>query len=223
MPRTGRRPGWDPSLLARASNAHEVMAALRAHLAQLARQQPLLLVLEDLHWADPESLEFLRVFARSIASLPLLLVATYRDDDLRLSGALDQLIPHLVRETQAQRIHLAPLDTDAVLSLLERRYELAETDLTRLAAHLGQRSQGVPLYLVELLRALEDEQRLRRTADGWALGDLERKHVPSLVRQVIDGRLARLGSGVRRQARTGGGDRARSAVAALAADQRRER
>lgn len=194
--RDGRLPG--PPSLERASTPGAFVAELRSYVQALAERAPLLLVLEDLHWADPESLEFLRLFARHLDDMPLLLVATYRDDDLRLNGALDTLIPRLVREANARRVRLAPLDADAVRSLLEERYALADADLIRLADHLGGRSQGVPLYLVELLRALEEEQRLRRTMDGWTLEEWGRSQVPPLVRQVIDGRLARLGPEVRR-------------------------
>ncbi|HYI15026.1 MAG TPA: AAA family ATPase [Thermomicrobiales bacterium] len=187
-----------PPLLDEAPNPDAFVADLRAYLRALAEGRPLMLVLEDLHWADPESLAFLRLFARQLDAVPVLLVVTYRDDDLTQHPALDRILPHLVRESNAQRLNLAPLDAPAVQTLVEWRYGLPDTDLTRLSSHLGGRSQGVPLYMLELLRSLEEEQRLRRTQDGWELGEIDEGHVPVLVRQVIDGRLERLSPDVRR-------------------------
>ena len=173
------------------------MAELHDYLRAFAERGPLVLVLEDLHWADPESLEFLRVFARHCTIVALLLVATYRDDDLTHNPALYHLLPHLVRESKAQRIGLHRSTYRP-----SRRWSsalcLAGADLARLAAYLGERGQGVPLYLLELLRALEEEQRLRH-GEPWldARGD-RALAVPLLVRQVIDGRIARLGADIRR-------------------------
>jgi DNA-binding NarL/FixJ family response regulator len=188
----------DVPLLEQAANPDAFVTELRGYLLALAERGPLVLILEDLHWADPESLAFLRQFARQLDTLPLLLIATYRDDDPNHQPPLDRVLPHLFREANAQRLALAPLDEPAVQSLVEQRYGLPESDLARLASHLGGRSQGVPLYLLELLRSLEEEQRLRRTPAGWALGEIDARHVPALVRQVIDGRLERLGPDVRR-------------------------
>ncbi|HYI14316.1 MAG TPA: BREX system ATP-binding domain-containing protein, partial [Thermomicrobiales bacterium] len=187
-----------PPLLEQAPTPHAFVADLRDYLQALAGRGPLVLVLEDLHWADHESLEFLRLFVRRLDDLPLLLVATYRDDELTDNHMLDRILPHLVRESNALRLNLAPLDEPAVQTLIEQRYGLSDADLARLSVHVGGRSQGVPLYLLELLRSLEEQQRLRRTADGWELGEIDKSHVPALVRQVIDGRIERLGPDVRR-------------------------
>jgi len=188
----------DRELLARAPNPDIVISELDAWLAELVELGPLLLIVEDVHWADPESLAFLRSVARRAGEWPLLLIATYRADELALNPALDQLLPHLVRESNAQRIRLLPIDVAAIQALVAVRYTLPDVDTARLATHLGDRSQGIPLYLLELLRSLEEEQRLRRTQDGWTLGEIEMSRVPALVRQVINGRIARLGSDTRR-------------------------
>lgn len=189
---------WNQASIANAPNAEAFVAELRAFLEALVERGPVALVLEDLHWADPESLEFLRVFARQVNVLPLLLIATYRADELTTNHALYQLLPHLVRESNAYRINLPALGEPAIHALIAARYDLPTADSARLAAHLAERSEGIPFYLQELLRTYEEEQLLRRTADGWVLGTLDHSRVPLLVRQVIDGRLARLRPEVRR-------------------------
>ena len=188
----------DDAWIADAPNAAAFVAELQSWLHTLAERGPLVLALEDLHWADPESLSFLREVARRVRGMPVLLIATYRADELLSDHALYQLVPHLVRESSAHRITLAPLAEPAIQTLIAERYGLPDADSTLLASHLAVRSEGIPFYLQELLRTYEEEQRLRQAADGWVLGTLDRAGVPMLVKQVIDGRLARLGPEVRR-------------------------
>ncbi len=188
----------DSARLSSVPSPDAFFSVLREFLEALTKRGPVMLVLEDLHWADAESLDFLRVFARQVRDMPLLLIATYRDEDLVPNSALYQLLPHLVRESNAQRIALHRLDMPEIQELIKLRYGLPHTAIVRLASHLEARSQGIPLYLLELMRTLEEEQRLRRTRDGWVLGDIDLIHVPKLIRQVIDGRIARFSPEVRR-------------------------
>ncbi len=165
--------------------------------AALAEQAPLALLLDDLHWADPASLDLLRFLARSAATLPLI-IATYRADELTRRHPLSALVPILVREAHAARIELQPLTWADAQGLVAARYDLSERDAGRLVAYLQARSEGNPLFLGELLHTLEAEGTLRQLPGGWALGDLARVHVPPLLRQVIDGRLVRLDDAVQR-------------------------
>jgi len=81
-------------------------------LTTLAARRPVVLLLDDLHWADPASLDLLRFVARLAATLPLLLLATYRTDELTRGHPLHRLLPLLVREARASRLDLRPLDAD---------------------------------------------------------------------------------------------------------------
>lgn len=155
--------------------------------------RPVALLLDDLHWADPASLVLLRSLARALATLPLLLVATYRSDELTRRHPLSQLLPMLVRESRAERLDLRPLGERDLRELIAARYPVGAADTSRLIVYLHGRAEGNPLFVGELLRTLEEGGILRATDGGWALGDLTRLRVPPLLRQVIDGRLARLG------------------------------
>src|SRR5215212_1069784 len=81
-----------------------LFAGVRDGLAVVAREQPVVVVLEDMHWADPASLDLLRVLTRRPAALSLLVIVTYRIDELTRRHPLYQLIPVLVREAGAERI-----------------------------------------------------------------------------------------------------------------------
>ncbi|MGN6814248.1 MAG: helix-turn-helix transcriptional regulator [Thermomicrobiales bacterium] len=168
-------------------------------LTAVAARRPLVLLLDDLHWADPASLELLRFLARQLATVPVLLIATYRDDELTRQHPLYQLLPLLVREAPASRMALRPLPDDAVEALVQARYSLPSPDAARLVAYLHAHAEGNPFDIAELLHACEDEGVLTLRDEGWTLGDLAHASLPALLRQVIDGRLARLGETAREQ------------------------
>lgn len=154
--------------------------------------RPLVLVLEDIHWADPASLELLRRLARDASSQRLLLIVTYRDDSLGPRHQLFTLLPGLVRETRAERIDLRTFDAVETRTLVAERYALSPTDEIRLVAYLQARGDGIPFFLDEVLRTLAVERFLTRADNGWRLGDLLQAPVPTLARQVIEGRLTTL-------------------------------
>ncbi|RIK37587.1 MAG: hypothetical protein DCC58_17780 [Chloroflexi bacterium] len=166
-----------------------LFARVHDHLASLAARQPLVLVLEDLHWSDPAGLGLLRAVARGLEALPVLLAATYRVDALEQRSPLASLLPLLVRESRATRIDLSGLRRDDVLALVHARYTVAPADGARLASYLHERSGGNPFFLNEMLRTLENEGLLIQTSDGWSIGDLASAPIPPLVRQVIENRL----------------------------------
>ncbi len=164
----------------------------RRFFASIAETQPLVVVLEDLHWSDSASLEALRYLARSLEEAAFLLIATYRDDELTRRHELYQLLPLLVRESQPHRLHLHQLDRDDIRKMVLSRYDLEDSDRERLVEHVAERSEGNPFFAEEILQGLEDERELQRSNGVWALGELERVQVPLLLRQVLDQRLSNL-------------------------------
>jgi len=175
------------------SSQMALFVAVEDFLKALAARQPIVVLLDDLHWADPASLELLRFLARSVAGLPLLVLVTYRSDELTRKHPLYTLIPQLARESGSARIDLHSLDDDAVRTLITERYHLPDDATARLASYLQTRAEGNALFVGELLRSLEEASALRQEDDEWRLGDLAGVAIPALLRQVIDGRLARLG------------------------------
>jgi DNA-binding CsgD family transcriptional regulator len=174
-----------------------LFAEVRRFFAEVAALGPVLILLEDLHWADPASVDLLRHVAPHVGHWRALLVATYRIDDLTRRHPFYQQLPALVREADGIRLDLRRLDADDVRALVAGRIRLSGADEGRLAAYLERHAEGNPFFTVELIRALEEAGLLRAGTDRSFLGELTRVVVPPLLRQVIDGRVARLGEGTR--------------------------
>ena len=167
---TGTRA--DDEASARQGRLFEAILAL---LERLGRTGPVLLAIEDLHWADGATRDFITFLVRSAREEPLCLVVTYRSDELHRRHPLRPLLAELERAAGVDRIALARFDRDEVSEQLEGiLQEPAPTELTN---RLYLRSQGNPLYTEELLATLEH-------GESWLL--------PETLRDVLLARVERL-------------------------------
>src|SRR5262249_37943364 len=141
LPAAPDLPPPPSALTSRALSPQQFFAEVHAFIAAATARQPLLLVLDDMQWADPASLHLLRFLARSLATLPLLLIVIYRSEELDPHHPLAQLIPLLVREARAERLELAPLSAAALDLLVQQRYRLGAVDAARLVAYLVRRTE----------------------------------------------------------------------------------
>ncbi len=167
-------------------------------LATAGSIRPIVLFLEDLHWADQPSIDLLRYVGRLVAGFRMLLVATYRSDEITRQHPLFALIPALAREAGTVRISLQRLGPDAVRDLIASRYAITDDECERVAGYVQRVTEGNPFFASEVLRTLEESRAIEHDDAGWRLRNLDDVQVPELVRQVIEGRLARLGDVVYR-------------------------
>lgn len=175
-----------------------IFAPIQRFLAETATARPLVLLLDDQHWADDASLDLLRFLARGANTLPLLILVTYRADELVPTHYLSQLLPLLAREARALRLNLGPLSYDDLWAIIRPRYQLEASEEARLTSYLHDRTEGNPFFTGELLQMLEEEGVLRQAASGWQLGDLGTVRTPILVEHIVGGRLAQLSEGDQR-------------------------
>ncbi len=134
----------------------DVFAGFAIALERIGTKHALILVIEDLHWADPATLELLTYVARRVAGKRVLIVATYRNDELYRDHPAMQTLAQLRRERTVHRIALgglAPVELRALVnSALESRASLPAATLRT----LERRSEGNPFFAEELLKeALE--------------------------------------------------------------------
>ena len=128
-----------------------VFEALLTLLDQLARDEPVLLAIEDLHWADASTRAFLSFLARSLRAERVMVVATYRPDELHRRHPLRPLLAELERGPRARRIELAPLTRTELAEQLEDILGAAPDDAR--VERMYARSEGNPLFTEELLAA----------------------------------------------------------------------
>ncbi|MFN8523363.1 MAG: BREX system ATP-binding domain-containing protein [Chloroflexota bacterium] len=167
-----------------------VRSGVRNVIAHDALQSPLVIALEDIHWADVDSLDLLRAMVRPLGQLPVLLVTTFRDDELSDDHVLAQMLPMVRREPSVQQLELRRLGRAAVGELLGARYGDLGVDTRRLLDFVYARADGNPFVITELLRTLEHERLLVRGTQGWSIGVIEEAALPSLLRQIVADRLS---------------------------------
>ncbi len=170
-------------------------------LGHVCEDNPVVLVLDDLQWADKPSLQLLRHVVANTTPLRLLIVGTYRHSELSSPHPLTETLAALRRESGVSRIALSGLDDTGVLALMEATagHDL-DTDGVELAHALYRETDGNPFFVGEVLRHLAETGAIYQDDAGrWvAAADLEAMAMPDSVRLVIGSRVARLGEGVSR-------------------------
>lgn len=117
-------------------------------LDSIGTETPAVLVVEDLHWADDAVLDFVSALCRAISGSSILLVATYRNEQVRLHDRLARMVVEVVRAGDAWRLDLAPLDVDDTVRLIE---DVIGTPVpAELSAAIVSRSGGNPFFAIEL-------------------------------------------------------------------------
>ena len=109
------------------------------------------------------------------------MVVTYRADELTRQHALIGLLPVLVHDGRALRLHLRRLRDEALRSLINIALPAAQADEARRSRIFAPVAQGNPLFAGEELRTLEEEAVLRRLDDRWTLGELRGARVPPFL------------------------------------------
>ena len=176
-----------------ANSVDDLRRRVLASLLATGADGPLIVVLEDLQWADESSLDLLRYICHHTSADRLLLVATCRDQDLEPDRPFYRFLPQFIRESRPVRLALRPLNLQAITDLVQSLYAgLPDADRERLVEYLARYGEGNPFFVEELLGLLEYRQTLIPVIQGWKLEDLPDHPVPPLVRQVIDVRLMQL-------------------------------
>ncbi len=155
------------ALLSDGARSTELFTAVVARLEQM--RQPVVLVVEDTHWADHATLDFLKFLGRRISMLRVLLAMTYRDDEIQQDHPFTQVLGDLP-SAYTTRVHLNPLSADGVAELATRSNSaLAPDDLFEITG-------GNPFFVSELL-----------ANDGSGAGS-----IPASIKDAVSARLTRL-------------------------------
>jgi DNA-binding SARP family transcriptional activator/predicted ATPase len=156
----------------------------------LVVRQPLVLLLEDLHWGDEMSLRLLSFVGRRLERWPLMIVGTAREEDLARAALLRRTLDELARDKHLAELRLAPLSKDDTVALVRAlaRGQHGEGVTSGLAEQVWLISEGNPFAVVETVRAIPE---------GFVPDPSTKLAVPPRVRDVIAGHLDALSEGGR--------------------------
>ena len=187
VPEVGDVPGLPSPLHSDPeTERYRLFDAVAAWLAAASRDEPILLVLDDLQWAAGPTLLMLRhLISRKAEATRLLIVGTYRDTELWHDHPLVEVLADLRRQEGVERVSLTGLDQSGVARFMEQRmgHTLADEELP-LAQAIYRETEGNPFFVREVLRHLAES--------GIANRPVEELGIPEGVREVVGRRLARL-------------------------------
>lgn len=162
-----------------------------AFLQAIAKESPVALMLDDLHWADGATLELLQHLARHTRADRVLLVGAYRDVEVGRHHPLEAALRDLMREDLVDRIALPRLEPSGTTKLIATT--LGEANVSRdLDTVVHQHADGNPFFTQQLVRYLVERGDVYRQDGRWVERSLRRVEVPESVRSVIGQRMERL-------------------------------
>lgn len=164
-------------------NHRRLFEALERLFSILAEQRPLILVLEDFHWADDMSLRFLSYLGRRIDRRKVLILASARQEELMTVPALRRAIEELLPGSRCLELALGPLSRHGTIDLVRALIRSGEQPSGDLEERIWTASEGNPFMVVQIVRALEQD------SDVLPATPLP---VPDGVQKLIAGRLDRV-------------------------------
>jgi DNA-binding SARP family transcriptional activator len=169
--------------------------AVAAFLTDIAQQTPIILLIDDLHAGDKNSLHLFHFLARQTRSAPIMLLATYRTDLLApTTSPFGGLLNSLYRERLQTKINVLPLKQQAVADLLDGI--LGAQPATDFSQSILEITEGNPFFVEEIVQVLIEQQRLEQVNDLWQLKDGSSLEIPSGLSGLMLERIAQLGEDV---------------------------
>lgn len=180
---------------------HRLTVAFQHLFRAFARESPVLVVLEDLHWADETSLELLQHLGRELRDARVLILATYRSDEMHRRHPFLRTLAELQRERLVTEIQLKRLTPDETRELIRATFATRDPDV-RVSEEFRDavyaRSEGNPFFTEELLKAIVDSGGVYwKDGDGWARKPIDQMTIPGSIREAVRARVEELSTEAR--------------------------
>jgi DNA-binding CsgD family transcriptional regulator len=166
-------------------------------LQELSGRDPLLVIMEDLQWADPSSLEITHFLARQLSGHPVFLLLTREDRRSDEDPALAEMERSLIGQGVARELPLPSLTRKETGLLLHRAFGVSDEVAGEFTDRLHQWTQGNPFFLEETLRNLVRSKRLYRKGGAWLGWEVRELELSGTVREAVVERLGDLPSEAR--------------------------
>lgn len=175
----------------------QTILSLVEYFAQVAREKPTVLVFEDLHWADPSTLEALEELLRLTDRVPLMILMLMRGERDHRSWRI-KLEAETNYEHRYTELYLKALSSDDSNRLLSQLLEVRDLP-DSLRQLILERAEGNPFYLEEIVRSLVEQGAVTREGDAWRTTDqILQVTIPDTLQGVLLARIDRLEEDVRR-------------------------
>ena len=178
-------PQLDPE-----SEQQRLFAHMVTFCGILADKAPLLIVVDDAHWGDSGTLAILHHLIRRTKNQPVMILATYREVELRESRPFNEMLLDLNRQRLGTRLKLDRLDREATRNML--RAIFAEEISTEFLDGIYQETDGNPFFIEEVCRALVEGGALYFEDGEWHRPSMEELEIPQGVQVAVESRLAKL-------------------------------
>jgi DNA-binding CsgD family transcriptional regulator len=183
-------PSLDPE-----QEKRRLFAALAHVFLSQAAERPLLLVVEDLHWSDDTSLELLQYVARRCATQPLLVLLTYRSDEIH--PTLSHWLAELDREHLGQEVTLTRLTRSETGAMLQAIFDLGRPVQAAFLDAIYTLTEGNPFFIEEILKSLIAAGEISFTDGAWDRKPPSELHIPRSIQDAVQQRSDHLSSSAR--------------------------
>jgi DNA-binding NarL/FixJ family response regulator len=172
---------------------YRALRSFASVLGDLARQDPLVVAIDDLQWADDATMDLFAYLARALHERQVLLVASYRTDELHRLHPLRGVLAALAQARLADPVILRPLTLAGTREMVEATLGLTASAPRELITALHERCEGNPFFTEEVLRALTETGELIWRHGTWEhVGRMADLVIPASVRDIVQERLAAL-------------------------------
>lgn len=176
---------------------HRLSVAFLGLFTTFAREAPVLVVVEDLHWADEASLGLFHYLARELRDARVVLLGTYRSDEMHRRHPFLRALGTMQRERVVAEITLGRLDKEQVRALIDATFRQKDPNIQisdEFRDAIYARSEGNPFFTEELLKSLVESGDLYfRPESGWVRDKpIDQLRIPGSVREAVRERIDRL-------------------------------
>ena len=161
-------------------------------ISTLATRYPLLLFIDDTHWADSATLSLVRYITRRTRNRAVLFVLAYREAELDVSGSLEKLLSDLNRDRLTTRIKLTRFDKQKTHQLIKTMLNSTFDLDHQLIDRIYQETEGNPFYIEEVCKSLVEDGQLVFDEGLWKVKNIDQIVIPQSLRLTVQSRLSRL-------------------------------
>jgi DNA-binding SARP family transcriptional activator len=176
---------------------NRLFEGLTQFILHISRRQPLVIFIDDLHWTDRPTLELLHYIVRHVTAEKVLLIGTFRSEEVTKDHALNELLRGVNKAQMLARIELPSLTEEAITDLIAQVAH-SPTGNGPFARLIYRETVGNPLFITATLQNLFENGLLHVDEDKWLfedaafIADEQDLAIPPTIQEVIEARLARL-------------------------------